>query len=654
MIRLIFLMIARAMQDMRFINISQLSGNLSMEKIKISILALATIFSIGSYAQSRFTKDYILDTVLSQKSTNRLLNFPRADQKKINFSTTSDQADLKRYEVTIDPFFMKIYNQKAIDDGYKTIAKSIRLEDANNLIQPGMQLFIKEFSNKFGIEVRNVNSWLSSSFQMETDADTAEFILNQDYILSIKEVVVGGDDVVSAWANIPAVPAPNSEMLPWFVRSVNADNPTITPSHNIYVLDTANNIDMSSEVNIVSYAEYTAESPATRQNYSSKFHSGYVTQVIGGKSNNLYGRGINPGQGIRFFAIDPAQNWLAESLKENLNKAAGLAEVLGEFSVINISSNDKNTSRLQANNTWNDYADKGIVAKKASNRFLITQSAGNYSTDACLMSYNYQGNARLNDAIIVVGALDMNDQIMPEDNSPTSFPGAANSDLGSNIGRCIEAWAPGYLIYGWNLYNNTFQTSSGTSFAAPIVAALASRYGNNQTRPIEREQQILNNRYAIPGTSNGAGDVLRKAVYSPVSSPIARFPISSLSGSLGNVDINSLKDEKFYDASFFYNPGAYSHDVILDMGVIRKVRGIRITLRTNAPSYNNAVHFTVSGSASNSTGNSFVMTNFTEPTQFDFAPIYIPMSGDARYIRISGTNTASWLAYSEIEVYGVY
>ena len=38
--------------------------------------------------------------------------------------------------------------------------------------------------------------------------------------------------------------------------------------------------------------------------------------------------------------------------------------------------------------------------------------------------------------------------------------------------------------------------------------------------------------------------------------------------------------------------------------------------------------------------------------QFDLTPYYIPASGNYRYIMLEAANMASWLSYSEVEVYG--
>ena len=38
--------------------------------------------------------------------------------------------------------------------------------------------------------------------------------------------------------------------------------------------------------------------------------------------------------------------------------------------------------------------------------------------------------------------------------------------------------------------------------------------------------------------------------------------------------------------------------------------------------------------------------------QFDLVPYYIPLNGNYRYLMLEANNTASWLSYSEIEVYG--
>ena len=77
--------------------------------------------------------------------------------------------------------------------------------------------------------------------------------------------------------------------------------------------------------------------------------------------------------------------------------------------------------------------------------------------------------------------------------------------------------------------------------------------------------------------------------------------------------------------------------------------------RANGGAINFAVH---GGNAINLSGpdgpsiptNPIAYSNVTN--QFDMVPYYIYLSGNYRYLMIEGNNFDSWLAYSEIEVYG--
>ncbi len=107
----------------------------------------------------------------------------------------------------------------------------------------------------------------------------------------------------------------------------------------------------------------------------------------------------------------------------------------------------------------------------------------------------------------------------------------------------------------------------------------------------------------------------------------------------------------------FWNAGAYWGSVVVDLGSVKNITGVRLHMRSsaNGGAINFAVH---GGNAINLSGpdgpsiptNPIAYSNVTN--QFDMVPYYIYLSGNYRYLMIEGNNFDSWLAYSEIEVYG--
>lgn len=300
----------------------------------------------------------------------------------------------------------------------------------------------------------------------------------------------------------------------------------------------------------------------------------------------------------------------------------------------------------------------GNAIRRASGRLLVTQSAGNFNRNACLSAFNYSsigGAAKDNDGVIVVGGTDPFGNRYPA--TPNPFPYATEDR--SNFGPCIEAWAPGQYMTT-TISNGSLVSATGTSFAAPIVAALAGRYGSIATRPVEREKYIknslfLNGKYEEASTSNLPIKLARYT--SPSSHNIPkRLPIAAVYSKTSAINLNKLIDEKFYDG-INWNAGSQAGSIVLDLGVIKNIKGIRVMIRSSANG--GGLSFTVHG------GNSIdiiapgvatiplnPITHKDTVDQFDLVPYYIPLDGRCRYLMLNGNNTSSWLSYSEVEVYG--
>jgi Subtilase family len=136
---------------------------------------------------------------------------------------------------------------------------------------------------------------------------------------------------------------------------------------------------------------------------------------------------------------------------------------------------------------------------------VVIQAAGNQYTDACsYTTYSYS-----NDGYIRVGAHDNNGQAVKPLNGINGFTIKTAApdvpwqlgEVGSNYGSCVDVWAPGKLIAstftnGNPNYGSTpgrTEYGSGTSFAAPHIAGLASyliQTDPSLTTPSRVEQAI--------------------------------------------------------------------------------------------------------------------------------------------------------------------
>lgn len=165
----------------------------------------------------------------------------------------------------------------------------------------------------------------------------------------------------------------------------------------------------------------------------------------------------------------------------------------GRMGVINISLND---AAFRSTGTFGQRFLNIATPAPGYPGALIVQSAGNTtfgsSGNACDVSYDVPSNV---DGIIVVGGIDENGQQAVKLNGFNAYrnAGLAQDAEGSNHGSCVEMWAPSKSIYttwgdaptqtGPPTVHSTRTRLSGTSFAAPHIAALAA-YTNATWGPV--------------------------------------------------------------------------------------------------------------------------------------------------------------------------
>jgi len=282
-------------------------------------------------------------------------------------------------------------------------------------------------------------------------------------------------------------------------------------------------------------------------------HATAVAGVIGAKG--IVTQGINPNVQIISVAVSlyapntlcmptgpttqilkSALDWVANDITQN--NAGGLTSVVNVS--INWSPNDPNDK----NGTYKAgvETDMQALGSPASGPgALVVQAAGNYYQDACAHAYARPGGAAVSatDGIMVVGALNTHGQpVVPLTTFPDPVTQTGNPprpqngpwgfwkdaaqfdyDFGSDYGGCVDTWAPGDGIYV-PMANPTFRNvaghyqvgnvptpyadygfGSGTSFAAPHIAGLASML-------IEQQQ------LKTPAGIYGVEYTIRKLAYS--------------------------------------------------------------------------------------------------------------------------------------------
>lgn len=143
----------------------------------------------------------------------------------------------------------------------------------------------------------------------------------------------------------------------------------------------------------------------------------------------------------------------------------------------------------------------GLVA--ATSKPFFT-SADNFSADACKFAPNdlARTNYRSGSVMVVGGTSvgigsDPNDYRFQKWVNPTTP--STGQDSGSNAGPCVSIYAPATSIFAARTsayaeqYGTLYARESGTSFASPIVAAVAARYiekSVNQTGIVPSAQSV--------------------------------------------------------------------------------------------------------------------------------------------------------------------
>lgn len=212
-------------------------------------------------------------------------------------------------------------------------------------------------------------------------------------------------------------------------------------------------------------------------------HANHVAGILGSKINNAGVRGIAPGIKI----INVIKGTYADEITSALDWVKADAIAKGIYAVANISS---------ASDRWR-WAHPELLflwVESLSERVLVVQAAGNDGANACAYAYSADGTSGdPADGILVVGAIDNTGARAASWTNPPHFSSAGSS----NYGSCVDVWAPGKDVAS-NLFSSATGTAiaSGTSFAAPHVAALAARYGGPATTPIQRETYIRTRLFA--------------------------------------------------------------------------------------------------------------------------------------------------------------
>ncbi len=547
-----------------------------------------------------------------------------AAQQAPKLEPQTDEAGNQLYLVMLDEGVAA-----ATDAGDEPPARSTRdpanSQDFRGWHRPNVRKLVKELERDYGVQARSMTSWAMPAFSSYIPPTTLANMERDPRIAQVLPLHKNGVEF-STWSDR----VDGQEIVPWGKIAIGADD-SITTSNLVYIIDGGARTDHS-DLNVVDPSGVGFPPPA-------QIHATHVAGIIGAYNNNFVMRGVN--QGAEVISVSIGNNDWPTAFDWVLADAEQRGPH-GTYGVANFS--------LNAGSTTSDGIAIRSYTRRVSSRVLLVQSAGNHYPDsACDWAYNRTNNW---DGIVVVAGVNKdNYQPTAYDNTGTAY----QSVDGSTGGPCVDIWAPSVDTLGTEGTQGTSTSAngwgSGTSFAAPHITALAARYGDGATTPVEREQYIYQRAYQT-GTYDNSSPPIPIWMASYTASPRFTMPsklsVSSVSAdsSLSGYGPANAVDSNYLTTS--WNSGHSAPAWIeFDLGSMRFLSAIRL-IPSQTPS-GNVVHNIYAGSSPNPTtllaAISEVGTNL-EPFAAYLNTVY------ARYVRVVTVTSPAWVAWYEIELYG--
>jgi len=427
---------------------------------------------------------------------------------------------------------------------------------------------VAALSAEHGVKPLSITSWIGPSLAAylgEKDLARMKSDARVTRITPVRRLVFS-----ALWNNTVS---PSGETTSWGTNalggpdlSANGDWPAV------YVLDAGvglhEDLNINSADRLVTNPNGLNPPPNSVGCYS---HGTHVAGIVAARQNGAGSVGVRPSTRVVSVALS-VKDALGincsrdeDALTDN-NLLLGLDLIYSKImtsrrvGIVNISIN----GRPENPSLFSQYGPVGMAMKNLASPLgaypgaFIVQSAGNFHGDAC--AYAYDGT-RGDDGIMVVGAIRANGQPVTPLNGIDGFrneSAGVSSQPGSNFGPCVEAWAPGNnILSAWGgdpqsslpPASNLTQRLSGTSMAAPHVAALAASLAATQNlqTPAQIEAAVRARLRDL-----GSKDLRNRSVNLPVLSgnpgpaqPSAEFLIGSYSAQGINGNLTTYADRSF-------------------------------------------------------------------------------------------------------------
>ena len=500
---------------------------------------------------------------------------------------------------------------------------------------PKIRALVKRLEREFNVHARRMTSWAAPSFSAHVTEETLGELRRSPNVRYVVPILKG-EIYPSSWNDrIDA-----GEFVSWGKIAIGADDLSTT-SNRVYLLDSIVHDSIDIDTCCPGKNLFYDDNPNNAGHNLDQFSLGYrghathIAGILAAKANGYGTRGVNNGAPIVSvnlgeYDLDDvvtAIDWILATTESN-----------GAYAIANMSLNSSNPEVIKR-------------IRVASTRVLFVQSAGNNHQDACNYAYNSPNSA---DGILVVGGIDNYGQ----EAIPFLNPGYGNPESGSNYGPCVEVWAPATNILSsyFNPADSIYKTyayrpMSGTSMAAPHVAALAARFGSTTTTPVEREMYIRSILFATGYFDSTA----------PVAIPI-RVP--SLAVQATPIPTRLSVSQSYASHTMLGTSPAYTHDshyfdwnvwnagrvapawIEYDLGASRTLKSIRLVPEQSPEG--EVLHWIFAGDSQYPT--TLVGTVAGSSTMLE--PISIQINATGRYVRIHTEMSPSWVAWREVEIYG--
>lgn len=422
------------------------------------------------------------------------------------------RAGLGQYTVFLDEQSVERENAQGEPPARSTRDPANR-EDFMGWQKPKTRKLVKEMAREYGLTVESMTSHIRPTFAAFMSEETRRLIAKDPRVEAVTPVETGGTEF-STW-NDSVV---GIEIIPWGKTAVGAhDGYSGFASPNvIYMIDGVAMIDgtYTAHADVASRISYAPvnwgyTNPANRL---APGHANHVAGILAAQADGVAVRGISPGIEI----VNVIRGNTDAEIRDALNWAYADAVGRGIFAVANLSSNGAG------------FAPGGGMYTEMQTlrtRSLVVQSAGNGGTQPCSVAF---GPTNAWDGVLVVGAINNTGAQSVNFTNPFGYSGGT-----SNWGPCVEVWAPGQDVYSlWQRFDRDITYLSGTSMAAPHVAAIAARYGGTATTPLQREQYIRA-RLFTPGFVDQGGWPIRVPSIVDTAFDTARLQNVSTRGYVG-------------------------------------------------------------------------------------------------------------------------